>query len=220
MVWGWIVPGAGVAGLAWWLLSREKKKPAIVADATPSAKAAHALFDYLNTNGIDNSPPMVVLVKSFQAAEAKDKTTVGLAGPLKPTGAYDLPTSAALTVYTGQPIPPDPKHQALTFAQALDPQNPGPATIAGTNLYAWIKAHNGPQQTDSSFQSLVRGFQHAVNMDPAFPGGPANPTTDPTVMHLAHLSEDGKYGPATSNALAALQFEKLDLKWAQQHATT
>lgn len=117
---------------------------------------AHALFDYLMAKGAAVNPTLTGLVTAFQTAHNADPNAVRIAGKIPATGAYDLRTSAALTVYTGQPILP-------TLGAALDlgdvstwtaPALPGmtappPIAQAGNILSAAVASVNQALATGS-----------------------------------------------------------------------
>jgi hypothetical protein len=176
---------------------------AIVASVGPAAGSAHALYDYLKAHGIDHTQAMTDLVTAFQQAAGGDQNSVGLHGSVPVTGRYDAATSAALTIYTGQPIPPDPSAPPNTSPDAA----PG-WSLSSANLYAYLAVHPKPKgmtatqrsAADSTLKTLVKSFQHDVNTDPQFPGPAAKPPTMKVVT--APLTEDGIFGPNTAKVLA------------------
>ena len=161
---------------------------------------AHALFDYLKAKKYDHTAKYVSLVKAFQTATNADPYAKALHGPIPATGQYDLDTSAALTLYTGDPIPADPSTTPLappTGQQVLNtPGYIGSAAKTGFNLQQYLKAHGNDKS--ATLSALVKPFQHDVNTDPQFPG----PASVAVKIITTPLTEDGKYGPATAKALA------------------
>jgi len=167
--------------------------------------AAHELYDYLVAHGADGSPTLATLVRQFQTQSNADPKSVRLVGKIDVNGLYNLQTSAALTVYTGNPIAPDPKEAALPFGKVADPNSPNAAAMSASNLYAYLKLHKNDKT--STLKALVKQFQHDVNTDPKFPG-PAMPFPTARVVRNK-LAEDGLYGPSTADALATTSFERI-----------
>lgn len=206
---------------------------------------AHALHDYLKANGTGATDGLYPLVTAFQHAHNSDGNAIAMVGRLGETGAYDLPTSAALAVYTGDPIAPSGVLSPVVPAQApslsdlipipglfssppaigislpsftLPPDGTtnGPAALAGSNLYAYLKK-NSPKRgssptansaNDSQLRTFVLTFQRAVNTDRLFPG-PASPIGGAAQLVKSKLDEDGIYGPKTADALSVVTFEKV-----------
>lgn len=193
---------------------------ATVATSGVAKDAAHLLYDYLSSKGYAGSND---LVAAFQQQANSDPSSRKLTGPLSVNGRYDLPTSAALTVYTGLPIPPDPSappmvvmpaKQAQAKPESVDFTTPGPGAIAASNLWAYLKMHGNVnkfgkafKKTDPILFDLVRNFQNAVNIDPKFPG-PAYAYPKLAIVK-APLVIDGQYGGKTSDALAAVSLERI-----------
>ena len=194
---------------------------AVVSTAGPAVGAAHDLYDAILAHGYLNAGP---LITAFQVTANGDPKSVQLHGLIPVTGKFDLPTSAALTIYTGLPVPPDPsiapvyspiKTPEQAVANPDDMTTPGPGAMAASNLYAYLKLHpnvnkSGKQfkKTDAVLFDLVKGFQVAVNHDPKFPG-PAYAIPAAAIIKKP-LSEDGQYGKGTSDALAAVSFERIN----------
>lgn len=170
------------------------------ADATqkqgPAAPFAHNLYDYLKAHGLDASAKLTTLIKDFQTEHNKDKIGSTLTGPIPEHGFYDRLTSGALTLYTGDPIPPDPKAPlppVPTLGQVLTSKSPGAAAVSGFNLYSYTKT-NKYSPTDTKLQNLVTIFQSDVNTDPMFPGPAYAPSPKPPIM-IPKLPVDGEIGP-------------------------
>lgn len=183
-----------------------------VATSGGAAPAAHDLYDWLKANGNADNDDLTNFTIIFQQAHNADPKGVAVAGRVAESGNYDLPTSGALTVYTGQPIPPTPG-VAPTFDTSL-PSSPAVAAITGSNLYAYLKTHprkstspTANANADPTLKGMVKDFQHAVNTDPMFPG-PANTIPNAKLIKVP-LTEDGIYGPKTSDALAVITFERI-----------
>jgi|SRR6185436_8995707 len=173
-----------------------------VATKGKAIDAAHLLFDYLKANGIAPTADLAALCKAFEVAHNSDPDAKSVAGKLEENGKYDAATAAALTVYMGEPISPDPKLPApstTTYAKS-------PFALSSSNLYAYLKVHGNDKS--ATLKPLVLAFQKDVNRDPTFPG-PANPTPAFRVIK-AKLVEDGLYGKLTSDALAACTFERIN----------
>jgi hypothetical protein len=193
---------------------------ATVATSGPAKDPAHSLYDWLSTKGVAGSSD---LVTAFQQAANADADSKKLHGPIAVNGRYDLPTSAALTIYTGLPIPPDPsappmvtmsKAQAQAHPESVDFTSPGPAAMAASNLWAYLKMHGNPNKGGKAFKkvdpvlfALVQNFQNAVNIDPKFPG-PSYAFPKLSIIK-APLAIDGQYGGKTSDALAAVSLERI-----------
>lgn len=227
--WPWLV-GGGVAGVGAWLLFGEstddesKPKSAIghlvpPADAhliplTPQHKPlalrmlkttgqavspAKSLYSALQTG---QAPPN--LVAAFQKATDADPISRGLVGPVPATGVYDPRTSAALTMYTEDPVPahpsvPDQAHPT-TPASILSTLIPGTAALAGSNLFVYLLGHG--KDGTPALANLTRRFQQAVNTDPKFPG-PACKNGLPILIPQP-LVVDGIPGQKTLKALSVL----------------
>jgi hypothetical protein len=117
------------------------------------------------------------LVRDFQQASMTDPTAIALGGPLRLDGKFDGATSAALTMYTGDPIPADPSLAPpvplpLDIATVLT--TPGPAALASFNLKMYYKTHQH-DKTNPVEIPLVKAFQTAVNTDPSV-AGPSSST--------------------------------------------
>lgn len=201
--------------------SGKPTQAATVALQGPAIDAAHALYDAILANGYSNAGP---LIQAFQVAANSDPKSVELHGLIPTTGRFDLPTSAALTVYTGLPVPPDPgvaqvytsiTTPAAVLANPDDMLVPGPGAMAASNLYAYLKLHPNVNKSGAQFKKkdatlfdLVKSFQVAVNHDPKFPG-PAYAIPAAAIIKKP-LGEDGQYGKGTSDALAAVSFERIN----------
>jgi hypothetical protein len=172
-----------------------------VADSGLAKPAATALYAYLKVHGADGSPDLGGLLTTFQSISNTDPQATTLTGALPITGIYDVKTSAALTLYTHDPIPPatPPAPQPQPTGVAVGNFSiPGSAATSGFNLHTYLKAH-GNSRTDGSLQKLVQQFQMDVNTDPKYPGPAAQLPMMPLIK--AKLKEDGIYGPGTAAAL-------------------
>lgn len=197
--------------------------PTLVAQVATSGAAkdpAHALYDYLTSKGFAGSAD---LVTAFQQVANADPNSRKLTGPLPENGRFDLPTSAALTIYTGLPIPPDPSappmvtmpaKQAQAHPETVDFTTPGPGALAASNLWAYLRMHGNVNKGGKAFKKvdpvlfdLVRNFQNAVNIDPKF-AGPAYAYPKLSIVKKP-LVIDGQYGGKTSDALAAVSLERI-----------
>lgn len=170
----------------------------------PAMPQAHALFDYLKTNGTANTQELKRLTLDFQRAHNANVAAKKVTGELVEDGLYGPMTSAALTVYTGQPIPPATSMQKTV---PTSPSSPGTAALAASNLYAYLKLNGAKNDGKAERKTLIKIFQHAVNTDPLYPG-PASPNASTRIIK-EKLVEDGLYGPKTSDALAAINFERI-----------
>lgn len=174
---------------------------------TGTARAeAQALYDFVMKNplnAVTQPAELTRLVQAFQRAHNSDPNGIKVAGQLSLTGLYDLATSSALTVYTGNPIAPF----AATPVVLTIGNGPSPATMAGNNLYAYLKTHKNVR-TDAQLKALIMAFQKAVNTDPRFPG-PANPNASVRIIKVA-LVVDGLYGPKSADALAVVAGERIN----------
>lgn len=166
-----------------------------VAESGAAKAAAQALYAAL-TSGTGTA----ALVTAFQQISNTDPNARTLTGPLQVTGVYDVPTSAALTLYTHDPIPPatPPAPQPMTAAQAADAFVPGAAATSGFNAYTYLKKRGNDRS--AALQRLVHQFQIDVNNDPKFPG-PAAPAAR---IITARLAETGVYDLPTSKALTVM----------------
>jgi hypothetical protein len=164
---------------------------------------AHVLYDFLKANGVKASAALTAVTTAFQTAHNSSENAKKVTGGTIPvTGNYDTPTSGALTVYTGVPIPPDPS----TPAPEQPSTAPGPAANTGSNLYAYLKVNKNDKSP--TLKALVLAFQKAVNTDPKFPG-PAFPIASVRIIKQK-LTEDGVYGAKTSDALAIGAYERIN----------
>jgi len=168
---------------------------------------AKALYTYLKTIGQTETPELKALVMAFQKAHNSDKLGKGLGGQLSEDGLYGPGTSAALTMYTNDPIPGNPKYQprAATTGEILtnkvigeNGSNAGVAFQSQFNLIQHLrkKGYDG----SSTLAALTKQFQHDVNTDPLFPGPAFKPSPKPPVLHPA-MSEDGILGPKSKGVL-------------------
>jgi hypothetical protein len=164
-----------------------------------AVNSAHALHDFLKSNGYTNSAPLVL---AFKVAAMSDPTAIALGGPLAINGQFDGATSAALTMYTGDPIPADPSlapppPPVFNIATVID--QPGPAAQASFNLKMYYKTHSH-DKTNPTEVALVKAFQTAVNTDPTVIG-PASQLGFKAVT--VPLIVDGDYGPVPSNPIGS-----------------
>lgn len=170
-----------------------------VQESGPAVKPAWALHDYLKAHKYDGSVTLTNLTIAFQKATNADPMAKALHGPVPTDGVYDSRTSAALTVYTKDPIPPAPSAPPMprpTPVEVKDASTPGAANISGFNLYSYLKAHGNDASPDMA--TLVRAFQHDVNNDPKFPG----PVGDQVVKLITTpVPETGIYDVPTAKAL-------------------
>ena len=164
---------------------------------------ARVLYDFLTAHGVGAGPELGLLVSAFQFAHNADPKAVKVAGVLNTSGMYDLPTSGALTVYTGNPIAP---HVDIPLTDT-GPNSPGTAALTASNLYAYLKQHP-ISSGDATLAQLVKAFQKAVNTDTKYPG-PASAFPSARIIREP-LTVDGKYGPRTSDALAVVTFERIN----------
>jgi hypothetical protein len=180
----------------------------VASSGSPTAKAAAALLDSVASGGA--SP---VLVTAFQTAVNADTSAKKLAGKLPVTGIFDLPTSAALNVYTGGVYYPDTQGKQFAVLPAVilnDIGAPGAVAFTGTLLYSYLKQH-GNDGSDT-LKNFVSQFQHDVNTDPKFSGPAGKPPTVPSAipkMVKSPLTVDGSYGPRTADALAVTSFDRI-----------
>ena len=178
-----------------------------VASSGSAKPAAVALYGYLKAHGTDGSIALAQLVSAFQTANNADPTATQLTGALVRSSVYDVPTAAALTIYTQDPIPPatPPAPQPMPSLQAIaNIYTPGAAATSGFNLYTYLKAH-GNNPTDGSLNKLVHQFQIDVNTDPKFPGPAA--TVGPGILKILipnKLPETGVYDAPTAAALTVM----------------
>lgn len=180
-----------------------------VAQGGTARGAALALYGYLKVHGADQSPAFANLVIAFQSMNNSDPNAVTLTGPLQPNGIFDRNTSAALTIYTHDPIPPatppapsPPPPPSVVMNASI----PGAAAVSGFNLFTYLKAHGNDRSP--ALQKLVQQFQLDVNTDPKF-AGPANGTGLPTIIKT-RLQETGMYDVPTANALAVETPERIN----------
>lgn len=183
-----------------------------VASSGSAKPAATSLYAYLKVHGADGSIPLAQLVAAFQTANNADPTAMALTGPLARTSVYDVPTAAALTIYTQDPIPPatPPAPQPPPSPAAVaNIYLPGAAATSGFNLYTYLKGH-GNNPTDGSLNKLVHQFQIDVNTDPKFPG-PAGVVGQGILKILVpnRLPENGIYDAATSAALTVMSSDPI-----------
>jgi hypothetical protein len=210
---GWLLPTAGGIGLLAYAMHEGSASAAereslpsttlasVLRDTGKSLPEAKALYAYLKTKGNDGSPALHNLIYAFQQATGSDPNALHLSGPVPSSGLYDALTSAALTLYTGDPIAAPmtgPSVPITSLSQANDISTPGGAALSGYNLFSAIQK----RITGLGLKALVLQFQHDVNTDPKFPG-PAVAKGFPAVIH-SRLKEDGALGPATLAALKVL----------------
>lgn len=170
--------------------------------------SAAALYAYLKVHGPDGTSDLAELVSAFQSQSNSDPQALGLTGPLGVSGVYDPKTSAALSLYTHDPIPPatPPAAQPLPSpTQVADVYLPGAAATSGFNLFTYLQGHGGNKATDGAQNKLVHQFQIDVNTDPKFPG-PAGVVGNGILKILvtSPLGETGAYDAQTAAALAIL----------------
>jgi hypothetical protein len=154
--------------------------------------------------GTQGAVGLMAAVSAFQAASNTDPDAKSLTGPLPTTGKYDARTSAALTMYTQDPIAassdaPPPTPPAPGTPAAVDYSTPGDAATAGYNLYMYLKAHGDDHSADE--QILTQSFQQLVNTDPKYPG-PAG-ALKPIIISKP-LSVTSIYDAPTAAALAVV----------------
>lgn len=174
---------------------------------SPQLPAAHALYDYLKHHGNDGSAKCSELTLAFQKAHNANKIGQGMGGELPTHGKYDALTSAALTMYTGDPIPGDPaatELRAPTLGEVLTAKKigengttNGTAWSSGFNVKQWLIKNGTSNLNDPTLMSLVQQFQSDVNIDPGFPGPAYMPSPKPPIM-IARLPVDGQLGPKGS----------------------
>lgn len=189
---------------------------------SPVIPSAHALHDHLVAAGrrvpYDASTgrataATVVLTKNFQKAHNASQIAKGVAGTLDEDGEFDPLTSAALTVYTGDPIPAD-ANAALpptaTLGQALTAKtmgeggtNVGATYASGFNVIQWLKKNGTANLNDPSLAALVLIFQNDANTDPQYPGAAYALMPKPPLMtpKLPLSGDLGARGSDTRNAL-------------------
>jgi hypothetical protein len=175
-----------------------------VATSGKARGAAASLYAYLKVHGPDGTSDLAQLISDFQGLTNSDSMALELTGPVPISAIYDVKTSAALTLYTHDPIPPatPPAPQPPpTQAQVADIYFPGSAAISGSNLWSYLQKH-GNTPTDGSLQKMVHQFQIDVNTDPKFPG-PASVIGQGVLVRLVpnKLPENGIYDEATAKAL-------------------
>lgn len=173
--------------------------------AVPAAKA---LYAHLKSRGVvTDTPVQRQLVLAFQKAHNSDRLGKGLGGALSEDGMYGPGTSGALTMYTNDPIPGDPRFQprAATLGEVLtnkvigeNGSNAGVAYRSQFNLVQYLKKHGLTHSADQ--KALVRQFQVDVNTDPLFPGPAYKPSPKPPIVHPA-LVVDGLMGPKSKGIL-------------------
>ncbi len=229
MIWYWVGGTAAAGALAWLLWPEEKTKSSIqhlvpradehLIPTTPQHRPG--LLTRVKTEGIAVEPAKTlyrslragtspaVLVAAFQRVTNSDPMSRLLIGPIPVTGIYDPRTSAALSMYTEDPVPahasvPDLPHPT-TPAAILSMEIPGTAAVAGSNLYVYLLAHG--KDGTKALSDLTRRFQHAVNTDPKFPG-PACRNGLP-ILIADPLKEDGDPGPKTLRALGIVTPKQL-----------
>lgn len=178
-----------------------------VASSGIAKGAANALYAYLKVHGPDGTSDLAQLVSTFQSQSNSDPAALGLTGPLSVSAVYDPKTSAALTLYTHDPIPastPPAPGPPPSPTQIADIYLPGAAATSGFNLYTYLKAH-GNKPSDASLQKLVHQFQIDVNTDPKFPGPSAIVGNGILkIMIPNRLPETGVYDAPTSTALTVM----------------
>jgi hypothetical protein len=219
----WLYIAAPVAGLAYLIFRKDKPKTSIehlvpkadehLIPVTPQHQPT-VLVD-IQTRGFAVSPATTLyralrdhgqappeLVAAFQRTHNSDPRAVSLSGPMPVTGIYDPRTSAALTMYTEDPVPAHPSVPdspvPTSPASILNMAMPGNAALAGSNLYVYLNTHG--KDGTQALKDLTLRFQKAVNVDPKFPG-PACRNGLP-ILVPDPLKEDGVAGPKTLRALS------------------
>lgn len=175
-----------------------------VASSGVARPAAQALYAYLKVHGPDGSSAMSQLVGAFQSASNSDPNAITLSGPLPISAVYDPTTSAALTLYTGDPIPaatPPAASPPPPPAQVSDYSIPGSAATSGFNLMVYLQAH-GNSPSDLNLQHLVKQFQLDFNTDPKSIGPAAAYPMSPLIK--TPIPQTGIYDAPTSAALSKL----------------
>lgn len=179
-----------------------------VATTGKAVGAAALLHDYLKAHAYDGTDTLHALVTDFQQDTNSDPDAKTLSGPVPVTGTYDPATSSALTMYTKDPIPADPK-SAPTPAQKgkdlTDITLPSAAYQSAFNLQTYLVAHGNDKS--AILQTLTKAFQHDVNTDPKYPGPAYNiPGVSAALPRFVTtpLKEDGVYGPGTANAMGPI----------------
>lgn len=169
---------------------------------------AKALYAYLKAKGVEpETAELKALTKAFQKAHNADKLSKGLGGALAEDGLYGPGTSAALTMYTNDPIPGNPKYQPrqATLGEVLtnkvigeNGSNAGVAYQSQFNIREYLKKHG--HDNSATEKALVRQLQHDINTDPLFPGPSYKPSPKPPFLH-PKMSVDGIIGPQTKGAI-------------------
>lgn len=229
MLWYWLGGAGALGGLAWWLWPSEEVKSSVQhlvpkADEHLLPKTPQhfpAALTRLKTEGqavehakvlyrslrVGQAPPVVVA--AFQRATDSDPLSRQLIGPIPVTGSYDPRTSAALTMYTEDPVPAHPSVRDTPHpsspASIQSMEIPGTAAVAGSNLYVYLLSHG--RDSTRALADLTRRFQEAVNTDPKFPG-PACRNGLP-ILVPDPLKVDGDPGPKTLRALGIVTPKQL-----------
>ena len=189
-----------------------------VQKSAPSLPQAHALHDFLKANGVTGSAQEQELTRAFQKAHNSNRITSGIGGQLDEDGEYDALTSAALTLYTGDPIPGNPNAKppkTATLGEVLTNKvigqggtNVGSAMSSGFNVKQYLtkQAPNFRSPGDDAQKALVLQFQHDINTDPLFPGPSYAPSPKPPIM-FQKVIEDGDLGPIGSVTRKALKYQ-------------
>jgi hypothetical protein len=175
----------------------------------PALGPAKALYTFLKKNGNGQNPNLAALVVAFQSASNADSVSNHLVGTLTSAGVYDAATSAALTVYTHDPLPPSPGAPAApppSQAVIMNPLIPGAAASSGFNLYTWLKGNPKPW-SGPVYTQLVQQFQTDVNTDPKF-AGPASADGLPKVI-TSPIPVTGVYDADTSSALTVVSSDPI-----------
>jgi hypothetical protein len=180
---------------------------------------AQALYAYLKEKGpVPETAELKARTLAFQKAHNADKAASGIGGQLTPDGLYGPGTSAALTLYTNDPIPGNPAYQPrqATLGEVLTSKkigengsNAGVAYQSGYNVNSYLKKNgftNSP-----SLQALVRQFQNDVNTDPLYPGVGYLPSPKPPIV-WPKLSVDGLLGPQSKAQLLFVAVDDAEFK--------
>lgn len=181
---------------------------------SPQQVQAHALYDYLKVHGDDGSAKEQELTLAFQKAHNANKIGQGLAGQLPETGVYDAITSAALTQYTGDPIPGSANNlRAPTMGEILTGKKigengttSGTAYSSGFNVKQWLIKNGTDNLTSGALMQLVMQFQNDMNTDPVFPGAAFATSPKPPIM-FGKVAVDGNLGPKGSETRKALKMQ-------------
>lgn len=180
---------------------------------SPQQVQAHALYDYLKAHGVDGSAKQAELTMAFQKAHNANKIGTGMGGQLPETGVYDAITSAALTMYTGDPIPGSANDlRTPTLGEVLTGKKigengttSGTAMSSGFNVKQWLIKNGHTDLSNPTLVALVAQFQGDMNTDPIFPGPSYAPSPKPPIT-FKQVGVDGNLGPQGSETRKALKY--------------